>query len=72
MEVEAESRRLTQEATGREEIPQELLRKYILYARERCSPRLMDMEEEKMGRLYADMRKESRASGGYPVTVSFP
>lgn len=72
MEVEAESRRLTQEAIGRKEIPQELLRKYILYARERCSPRLMDMEEEKMGRLYADMRKESRASGGYPVTVSFP
>ncbi|KAL2109865.1 hypothetical protein VUR80DRAFT_1911 [Thermomyces stellatus] len=51
------------------EIPQELLRKYILYARERCSPKLMNIEEEKLARLYAEMRRESLASGGYPVTV---
>jgi DNA replication licensing factor MCM2 len=52
------------------EIPQELLRKYILYARERCSPKLYHMDEDKVARLFADMRKESLATGAYPITVS--
>jgi DNA replication licensing factor MCM2 len=51
------------------EIPQELLRKYILYARERCTPKLYHMDEEKVARLYADMRRESLATGAYPITV---
>ena len=52
------------------EIPQELLRKYILYARERCSPKLYNIDEEKVSKLFADMRKESLATGAYPITVS--
>lgn len=52
------------------EIPQELLRKYILYARERCSPKLYNVDEEKVSKLFADMRKESLATGAYPITVS--
>ncbi|PFH56460.1 hypothetical protein XA68_16474 [Ophiocordyceps unilateralis] len=51
------------------EIPQELLRKYILYARERCSPKLYHMDEDKVARLFADMRRESIATGAYPITV---
>jgi len=51
------------------EIPQELLRKYILYARDRCSPKLYHMDEDKVARLFADMRKESLATGAYPITV---
>ncbi|XWW93304.1 hypothetical protein V2A60_001236 [Cordyceps javanica] len=51
------------------EIPQELLRKYILYARERCSPKLYHMDEDKVARLFADMRRESLATGAYPITV---
>lgn len=51
------------------EIPQELLRKYILYARERCSPKLYHMDQEKVARLFADMRRESLATGAYPITV---
>ncbi|KAK1756877.1 DNA replication licensing factor mcm2 [Echria macrotheca] len=51
------------------DIPQELLRKYILYARERCSPKLYHMDEDKVARLFADMRKESLATGAYPITV---
>ena len=54
------------------EIPQELLRKYILYARERCEPKLYNMEEEKIARLFGDMRKESKTTGAYPITVSCP
>ena len=53
------------------EIPQELLRKYILYAREHCVPKLFGLDEEKMARLYSDMRRESIATGAYPITVSF-
>jgi len=54
------------------EIPQELLRKYILYARERCTPKLYHMDEDKVARLFADMRRESLATGAYPITVHFP
>ena len=52
------------------EIPQELLRKYILYARERCRPKLYQIDQDKVARLFADMRRESLATGAYPITVS--
>lgn len=52
------------------EIPQELLRKYILYAREKCRPRLYQIDQDKIARLFADMRRESLATGAYPITVS--
>jgi DNA replication licensing factor MCM2 len=53
------------------EIPQALLRKYILYAREKCRPRLYQIDQDKIARLFADMRRESLATGAYPITVSF-
>ena len=53
------------------EIPQELLRKYILYAREHCRPKLYQIDQDKIARLFADMRKESLATGAYPITVSY-
>lgn len=52
------------------EIPQELLRKYILYARERCRPKLYQIDQDKVAKLFADMRRESLATGAYPITVS--
>lgn len=54
------------------EIPQQLLRKYILYARERCRPKLYQIDQDKVARLFADMRRESLATGAYPITVSSP
>lgn len=55
------------------EIPQELLRKYILYAREKCRPKLYQIDQDKVARLFADMRRESLATGAYPITVgNFP
>ncbi|PKS07497.1 hypothetical protein jhhlp_006101 [Lomentospora prolificans] len=72
MEGEHDSaRRNTQEDANKAEgeIPQELLRKYILYARERCSPKLYHMDEDKVARLFADMRRESQATGAYPITL---
>lgn len=50
-------------------IPQELLRKYILYAREHCSPQLHQMDQDKVTRLFVEMRRESLATGSFPITV---
>jgi DNA replication licensing factor MCM2 len=66
----AEQKRSDDEKEG--EIPQELLRKYILYARERCHPKLYQIDQDKIARLFADMRRESLATGAYPITVSQP
>ena len=52
-------------------IPQELLRKYIMYAREHVRPKLYQIDQDKVARLFADMRRESLATGAYPITVSF-
>lgn len=51
------------------ELPQELLRKYILYAREKCRPKLYQIDQDKVARLFADMRRESLVTGAYPITV---
>lgn len=75
MEVEhdSETARESQAQPNKEgEISQELLRKYILYAREHCQPKLLHMDEDKVARLFADMRRESLATGAYPITVSCP
>ncbi|RMZ77593.1 hypothetical protein DV737_g4243, partial [Chaetothyriales sp. CBS 132003] len=47
----------------------ELLRKYIMYARDHCRPKLYQIDQDKIARLFADMRRESLATGAYPITV---
>merc|ERR1712080_764770 len=54
---------------GVELIPQELLRKYILYARERVHPKLHQMDQDKVAKMYSDLRRESMATGSEPITV---
>ncbi|KAL1901543.1 MCM DNA helicase complex subunit [Ceratocystis pirilliformis] len=50
-------------------IDQELLRKYITYARKKVRPVLYQLEVDKVSRLFADMRRESMITGAYPITV---
>lgn len=50
-------------------IPQDLLRKYIAYARSREAPKLLNLDQDKMTDLYADLRRESEISGGVPIAV---
>ncbi|KAF9451935.1 MCM-domain-containing protein [Macrolepiota fuliginosa MF-IS2] len=50
-------------------ISQDLLRKYIMYAREKVKPKLYEMDQEKLSRLFADLRRESMVTGSYPITV---
>ena len=53
-------------------IPQDLLRKYILFARSHCHPKIHHIDEEKLARLFSDMRKESIITGSFPITVCLP
>ena len=50
-------------------IPQDILRKYIMYARDKIRPKLFDLDQEKLARLFADLRRESMATGSFPITV---
>merc|ERR1712226_506625 len=55
--------------SGVEKIPQDLLKKYILYAREKVHPKLHDMDQDKVAKMYSDLRRESMATGSVPNTV---
>merc|ERR1719369_319938 len=59
----------TSNLAGVEKIPQELLRKYILYAREKIHPKLHQMDQEKVAKMYSELRRESMATGSIPITV---
>jgi len=50
-------------------IPQDVLRKYIIYAREKIRPKLFEVDQDKLSKLFADLRRESMATGSYPITV---
>uniref|UniRef100_A0A8V5HGB5 DNA replication licensing factor MCM2 n=1 Tax=Melopsittacus undulatus TaxID=13146 RepID=A0A8V5HGB5_MELUD len=54
---------------GVEPIPQEVLRKYIVYAKEKVHPKLNQMDQDKVAQMYSDLRKESMATGSIPITV---
>ncbi|KAK7005592.1 DNA helicase [Favolaschia claudopus] len=50
-------------------IPQHILRKYIMYAREKVQPKLHALDQNKLADLFADLRRESLATGSFPITV---
>jgi DNA replication licensing factor MCM2 len=50
-------------------IPQELLKKYIVYSKEKVHPRLNHMDQDKVSRIYTDLRRESSNTGSIPITV---
>lgn len=52
-----------------EPIPQDLLKKYIMYAKSKIRPQISQMDIDKVSKLYADLRKESLSSGSIPITV---
>ncbi|CAN8001131.1 unnamed protein product, partial [Ixodes hexagonus] len=65
--MEEDSQREVEE--GPEKIPQELLKKYIMYAREKVHPKLHQVDQDKIARMYSDLRRESMATGSVPITV---
>jgi len=50
-------------------IPQDLLKKYILYSKRTCKPKMQDVDQEKIIQLYQELRKESMHTGGHPIAV---
>jgi DNA replication licensing factor MCM2 len=52
-----------------EMIPQDILKKYIVYSKEKVHPRLNHMDQDKIARMYADLRRESMITGSIPITV---
>ncbi|CAL1543351.1 unnamed protein product [Lymnaea stagnalis] len=50
-------------------VPQELLRKYIMYAKEKVRPKLHQMDQDKIAKMYSELRRESMATGSIPITV---
>jgi len=61
--------RLQQQASAIQPIDQELLQKYIVYARTKVHPKLRDVDNEKLANFYADLRAEAFRSGGAPMTA---
>jgi DNA replication licensing factor MCM2 len=57
------------ETESKELIPQELLRKYIMYARKYIHPKLSDLNKNKVSKFYAELRKESELVGGITIAV---
>ncbi|KZV57959.1 DNA replication licensing factor mcm2-like [Dorcoceras hygrometricum] len=50
-------------------IPQELLKKYITYAKLNVFPRLHDADLNKLAQVYAELRRESSHGQGVPIAV---
>lgn len=40
-----------------------------MYARDLIKPKLYQLDQDKLARLYADLRRESLATGSFPITV---
>ena len=54
-----------------EPIPQDLLRKYIVYSKEKVHPKLHQMDQDKVAKLYADLRKESMVSNIQQQVIAY-
>merc|ERR1711962_1462727 len=52
-----------------EPIPQELIKKYIIYAKDKVKPNLQNMDQDKVSKMFASLRRESMITGSIPITV---
>lgn len=50
-------------------ISQDMLKRYIVYARENIHPKLQNMDQDKVANIYSQLRQESLATGSLPITV---
>lgn len=61
--------KLQQSKSHVEPIDQELLQKYVIYARQRVKPQVSDIDKDKLANFYKDIRAEAFRSGGAPMTA---
>jgi DNA replication licensing factor MCM2 len=50
-------------------IPQDLLKKYITFAKQTCKPRLHSGDYDKIATVYTELRRESSVTQGMPIAV---
>lgn len=50
-------------------IEQDLLKRYIVYARDRFRPKMSEQQQENIAKVYADMRRESAQTNSIPITA---
>jgi DNA replication licensing factor MCM2 len=50
-------------------ISQDILKRYILYAKTNVTPRVNDMDKDKLSSFYAEMREEAKKAQGIPMTA---
>jgi len=48
-----------------------MLKKYIIYAREKIHPKLHNMDQDKIARMFAELRKESMVSEKSGPRIAF-
>lgn len=56
-------------ASQSEQISQDLLKKYIVFAKQNCHPKLNNMDQDKLSKIYADLRREASVSGLLCVNI---
>ena len=45
-----------------EPLPQDLLKKYIIYCKDKVHPKLHQMDQDKVAKMYSELRRESMVS----------
>ena len=54
---------------GEGPITQAMLKKYVVYAKRHVHPRISNIDQDKVTKLYSELRRESEAGGGIPIAV---
>ena len=50
-------------------VPQDIFKRYVLYAKTNVTPRVNDMDKDKLSSFYAEMREEAKKAQGIPMTA---
>lgn len=45
------------------------MKKYILYAREKCSPKMTSIDKDRIIKFYSELRRESENCGGINIAI---
>ena len=61
--------RLQYQQTHAQPISQDLLKKFIVHARQRVAPKMGDVDAEKLAAFYSELRAEASRTGGVPMTA---
>eukprot|EP00049_Salpingoeca_infusionum_P008284 m.134972 g.134972 ORF g.134972 m.134972 type:complete len:898 (-) comp13970_c0_seq1:215-2908(-) len=62
---------LGEAVSGEGPLTQDVLRKYMRYAKKHVQPQLNKVDKEKIAQLYAQLRQESQRTGSVPITVRY-